>query len=992
MPLLGALCFGGVAIEFSALTTIYDADDSAFVKAADRVDDRNRKSADVAERSTAEIVRAYRESGREAARAAEEAARAQERALTSALRGRQSAIQSLAADLPGGRFLNQFGQLKKDLDDIRKAEMLTGQSTSALSTVVDGLGGAWVVAGAAAAAATVGALAGGAALFSLAKTTADAGSRFHDMSAATGLSVETLSGLELQLTQSNASLETFTRSTFELQKRQAEAQSGNKQLISTFEQLGVSLTADADTAMRQALKSLGQMEDASQRNAVGARLFGRSYKELATFVKDTNGDIDAAIEKARRLGLVWSEDAADAADQLGDDIDELKGSLAGLGRELGVKLFPLATEGVENLTHLLQENRPAISDFFDTFVKKLRDVAEESKRTYDDLKPLIDRLTEANNKANQIIEAGAGKQGPVSFGANLSDATFGRHVVGPDFIPSPNKEPLSSLAVPLKEPKAEGLDFDFAAGRNRGESAARKAAQQALQFAQIELREAQDVYALGNQIARRAYDQNLTDLESYINNRLKLEEERHKAVQAGFEAERAAARSLPTEAEQNLKLKDINQRAKQETREFEDAQTATKLEGQQKRLEIATRYAEAEIGLTEETHRTIEAAIALGVKRGIHTREELEEQSFADLSAVLQAQGELLHAKMTRAALNPDAAAAVEQEMRALNQRIEQANIEHNSRISDARDEDIQDAQRHAQALRSIYAQVSDINAEIRQFEIDALRENRFNPRAAIEAQRVLNGALETARSGRALAELHERRRQQEANPDRKDAAAITRALNAEIEAEERLHQARIVEIDRRANEERRQQLVDLGNDIAGILTSGLEQFDGTWGSIWRGMLDEALSTLRQIGAELLKLSFEGLLTGKTQGSGAGGIVGFLVNAVGGALLGGLGGGGNLPAANAGGGVWAGLPVGGHAEGTQSSPPGLFWVGEEGPELMAFKGGERVYNNAESRSMTSQTVINKVTNIYYQPRVTTNSVTSRRSSRESFEALLSFAR
>ena len=39
----------------------------------------------------------------------------------------------------------------------------------------------------------------------------------------------------------------------------------------------------------------------------------------------------------------------------------------------------------------------------------------------------------------------------------------------------------------------------------------------------------------------------------------------------------------------------------------------------------------------------------------------------------------------------------------------------------------------------------------------------------------------------------------------------------------------------------------------------------------------------------------------------------------------------------------------GFASGTISAPPGLAWVGENGPELMTFRGGERVYDAQESK-------------------------------------------
>ena len=46
--------------------------------------------------------------------------------------------------------------------------------------------------------------------------------------------------------------------------------------------------------------------------------------------------------------------------------------------------------------------------------------------------------------------------------------------------------------------------------------------------------------------------------------------------------------------------------------------------------------------------------------------------------------------------------------------------------------------------------------------------------------------------------------------------------------------------------------------------------------------------------------------------------------------------------------------IGGYASGTASALPGLAWVGEEGPELVRFRGGERVWSAAESRSITQQ--------------------------------------
>lgn len=49
--------------------------------------------------------------------------------------------------------------------------------------------------------------------------------------------------------------------------------------------------------------------------------------------------------------------------------------------------------------------------------------------------------------------------------------------------------------------------------------------------------------------------------------------------------------------------------------------------------------------------------------------------------------------------------------------------------------------------------------------------------------------------------------------------------------------------------------------------------------------------------------------------------------------------------------IWGSLP--GFASGTRSAPSGMAWVGEEGPELMKFKGGEQIYPAALSRKIAA---------------------------------------
>ncbi len=101
--------------------------------------------------------------------------------------------------------------------------------------------------------------------------------------------------------------------------------------------------------------------------------------------------------------------------------------------------------------------------------------------------------------------------------------------------------------------------------------------------------------------------------------------------------------------------------------------------------------------------------------------------------------------------------------------------------------------------------------------------------------------------------------------------------------------------------------------------------------SVWESFGDAALGVLDRIADKLLTDVIDAVFQVGNAGKGAGG--GGLLG-----LLGGLFGGGKTAID-----PWAGLR--GYASGTSSARPGVAWVGEKGPELVRFKGGEEVVPN-----------------------------------------------
>ncbi|WP_105436421.1 hypothetical protein [Neorhizobium tomejilense] len=120
-------------------------------------------------------------------------------------------------------------------------------------------------------------------------------------------------------------------------------------------------------------------------------------------------------------------------------------------------------------------------------------------------------------------------------------------------------------------------------------------------------------------------------------------------------------------------------------------------------------------------------------------------------------------------------------------------------------------------------------------------------------------------------------------------------------------------------------------------LRNGLRNGEG----FWKSMGDAVMGVLDRITDKLLNDVLDAVFKVSSAGSGGGGggIFGFL-----GSLFGG-GGAGAFPSKPG---------IGLYAAGTPAARPGVAWVGEKGPELVRFKGGEEVIPNHRIMTAANQ--------------------------------------
>lgn len=281
--------------------------------------------------------------------------------LENALEETNKALNNQGEDLKGlGDGLDEItGKFGIDIPDAAKTA-LNGIGDFSAGTIASMAGAA----GAIAAVAKV-----GKELFDLTVEAAAQADALLTRSAKTGIDTSTLQGLDyasrfLDFEGLDKTLAKFTQS-------MAAANEGTKAQAEAFGILGVSIT-DTDGKLLnnyevflQAIDALGQIENATERDALANDLFGKSYADMKPLIDAGTGALQAYIDEAERLGYVIDEETVKKLGALDDAMRKneasstaLKNTVAGDLAPTFTTLVEAATAAQDGLNGLLQ------SDFF----------------------------------------------------------------------------------------------------------------------------------------------------------------------------------------------------------------------------------------------------------------------------------------------------------------------------------------------------------------------------------------------------------------------------------------------------------------------------------------------------------------------------------------------------------------------------------------------------------------------------------------------------
>jgi hypothetical protein len=254
--------------------------------------------------------------------------------------------------------------------DVKGLENATTSATGAMSEFA----GVAAVGIAAVAAIGIAALATARGIFNLAESASEFGSRLFDVQQKTGLAAATLGTLDIAAKQSGSSFEAVGNSIAKFNVLLGQAENGNKKAQETLQKYGIT-AKDTDTALQQAVKTIGSMGSESEQAAASAALFKDRTGAIIPVIKQLDGDLAGATEKARDLGEVLSDEALKAADDFGDALADLRQQATVTAAKFGLAVAPVITAAMKDISKYIADNQTTIAEWAGEFKTAVEAVA-----------------------------------------------------------------------------------------------------------------------------------------------------------------------------------------------------------------------------------------------------------------------------------------------------------------------------------------------------------------------------------------------------------------------------------------------------------------------------------------------------------------------------------------------------------------------------------------------------------------------------------------
>jgi hypothetical protein len=206
----------------------------------------------------------------------------------------------------------------------------------------------------------------GSALGAMIKETEEAAEGYRKLSAATGSSVEFLSGFKeaaddvrVSGEAVDAALTKFSKGLGGIEDATEGAIAGGKGVAGTLKDLGIA-AGDSEGNLRpladvlpEVADAFSRMADGPEKTAIAIQLFGKRGSELIPILNKGRDGIAEMAEEARKAGLTMSGETIDAVDKLKQAQDALGDSATAFGRKIGTAAIPALAAFIDKINFLI---------------------------------------------------------------------------------------------------------------------------------------------------------------------------------------------------------------------------------------------------------------------------------------------------------------------------------------------------------------------------------------------------------------------------------------------------------------------------------------------------------------------------------------------------------------------------------------------------------------------------------------------------------------
>lgn len=180
-------------------------------------------------------------------------------------------------------------------------------------------------------------------------------------SAVTSVPAEMLQAWNYAAAFIDVDADTITGSMTKIISSMSAAQSGSEKQQEAFAKLGVSVL-EADGSLRSAqdvfmevIDALGEVDNQTERAAIGMTLLGKSEQELNPLINAGSKALEEYGKQAEAVGYILSEDELQALSEVDDAYNEMKLTVDGLKKQLAVDFAPASKAAMELFSSVVQK-------------------------------------------------------------------------------------------------------------------------------------------------------------------------------------------------------------------------------------------------------------------------------------------------------------------------------------------------------------------------------------------------------------------------------------------------------------------------------------------------------------------------------------------------------------------------------------------------------------------------------------------------------------